>query len=150
MEQEAAAEVQFNERKSERLEPPVLDELPPLTAPAPARIQLPSAEELELPGREVLTALLEQEQQEESSESEFDLPWDQPEVEIPAPPKALEVAPAPEGTPDILSPRRPVARNRMEGVEWNQAWRPQPLSERIARGGLLVLLGAGIAWVVLG
>ena len=149
-EQEAAAEVQFNERKSETLEPPVLDELPPLTAPAPARIQLPSAEELELPGREVLTALLEQEQQEESSEPEFDLPWDQPEVVIPAPPKALEVAPAPEGTPDILSPRRPVARNRMEGVEWNQAWRPQPLSERIARGGLLVLLGAGIAWVVLG
>ncbi|MEC7239666.1 MAG: hypothetical protein VXW32_00365, partial [Myxococcota bacterium] len=146
-EKETAAEVQFNGPVEAVLEPPVLDELPPIPAPAPARIKLPPVEELELPGREVLTELLEQEQSEVAQDERLDLPWDQPEVIIPAPPRSLPVAPPPPGTPDILSPRRPAEQSRMERVEWNNAWRPQPLSEQIARGGLLVLLGAGIAWV---
>ena len=149
-EKETASEVQFNAPAEEILEPPVLDELPPIPPPAPPRAKLPPVEELELPGREILTELLEQEQDETTQDSGFDLPWGQPEVVIPAPPQELPVAPSPPGTPDILSPRRPVERGRMDRVEWNQAWRPQPLSERIARGGLLILLGAGIAWAVLG
>jgi hypothetical protein len=43
-----------------------------------------------------------------------------------------------------------VPRNRAKSHDWEQGWGTQPLSHRIARGGLLILVGMVLAWLVLG
>ena len=118
------------------VEPPKLPPLPPLS----------------LPGLEAVSKVL----QEEAEESELldeqpdDFPWSEPAVIIPGPPSRLEELPPSGDTPAILSPRTQVPRNRAETHDWEQGWGVQPLSHRIARSGLLVLLGMVLAWLVLG
>jgi hypothetical protein len=118
-------------------DPPRLPpELPPLT----------------LPGLAALSEVLQQEAEEKefARERPEDLPWSEPKVIIPAPPAPIEVAVAPHGTPEILSPRTPMRRDRAESHSWDRAWGTQPLSHQIARSGLLVLGGMVLAWWVLG
>jgi len=152
-------ELSFETVEKEELLPPVLEELPPI----PTESQAPAVEEpvveepvrdepprMPLPGlASVSEALLAEKEDADESEAD-DLPWDQPEVIIPAPVRPLQVEPPPLDTPDILSPRRPVSSRREEMVGWEHNWTVRPLSERIARGSLLVLLGMGLAWWVVG
>jgi len=145
---EPPAEVLFQETaKEDDVQPPILEDLPPVPQHAPVSIQMPPMERLSLPGLEAVSQALSEEEEEGTPEA---LPWSQPEVVIPAPPKPLEVEPPPANIPAILSPRRPVVRDRSESHQWEQAWGTRPLSERIARGSLLVLAGMGLAWLVMG
>jgi len=107
---------------------------------------------LRLPGLAALSEVLQAEAQDEDSETEGpgNLPWGEPKVIIPAPPKPFDEAPVPTGTPEILSPRKLLPRDRAEAHSWEQAWGTQPLSHQIARSGLLILAGMGLAWLVLG
>jgi hypothetical protein len=109
-------------------------------------------ERLSLPGLEAVSQALSEEADisEEAEDTDEELPWNDPEIIIPAPPKPFEVEPPPPNVPAILSPRKPVERNRAEAHSWEHAWGARPVSEQIARGGLLVLLGMGLAWLVMG
>ena len=118
------------------VEPPKLPPLPPLS----------------LPGLEAVSKVLQEEAEESDplDEQPEDFPWSEPSVIIPGPPSRLEELPPSGDTPAILSPRTQVPRNRAETHDWEQGWGVQPLSHRIARSGLLVLLGMVLAWLVLG
>jgi hypothetical protein len=148
---EPPSEVLFQEEKKE-VPPPVLEELPLVPEPMRLPIQMPPMERLSLPGLEAVSQALSEEADtsEETEDMDEELPWNEPEIIIPAPPKPFEVEPPPPNVPGILSPRKPVERNRAEAHSWEHAWGIRPLSERISRGGLLVLLGMGLAWLVMG